>query len=169
MRGEATISVFLNAKPGITPACAGRSGYADLLDRVAGDHPRVCGEKCSAEIVPVSFIGSPPRVRGEAAHPHETPARRRITPACAGRSDRCKISHFNLPDHPRVCGEKHARKQRLRAEVGSPPRVRGEDICQLLVEAGIRITPACAGRSIALRRACVKTLDHPRVCGEKVA
>ena len=49
---------------GITPACAGNSGYflggrGDLRD-----HPRVCGEQYRPKLCGVDGVGSPPRVRG---------------------------------------------------------------------------------------------------------
>ena len=51
-------------------------------------------------------------------------------------------------DHPRVCGEKHSQKCEKGAELGSPPRVRGEGSTLAGGYGAIRITPACAGRSI---------------------
>ena len=48
VRGEGCPVATGELCPGITPACAGRS-KADYIIRVHGkDHPRVCGEKCSA-------------------------------------------------------------------------------------------------------------------------
>ena len=70
----------------ITPACAGRRTLSRATAAAARDHPRVCGEKPIRRVRISTFLGSPPRVRGEAhtrrVHRQET----RITPACAGRS-----------------------------------------------------------------------------------
>ena len=70
----------------ITPACAGKSaGLAPLLP-LAGDHPRVCGEKVD-EITRFHIVqGSPPRVRGKAIASIQILDCQRITPACAGKS-----------------------------------------------------------------------------------
>ena len=66
-----------------------------------------------------------------------------------------------------MCGEKFLVSGVNRKNQGSPPRVRGkerENGSPLYIT---RITPACAGKSLAgcLRRQ--STRDHPRVCGEK--
>ena len=75
----------------------------------------------------------------------------------------------------------------MRDEDGSPPRVRGTDRRFQMEDAGLRITPACAGNrrsfsisisSAGITPACAGnsydelirrqgTEDHPRVCGEQ--
>ena len=52
---------------------------------------------------------------------------------------------------------------------GSPPRMRGkaEDTRSAGRTAGI--TPACAGKSVAITCRAWYPRDHPRVCGEKEA
>ena len=49
-------------------------------------------------------------------------------------------------DHPRVCGEKPAIGSVGVTVIGSPPRVRGEEIALYPERIDFRITPACAGR-----------------------
>ena len=66
-----------------------------------------------------------------------------------------------------MCGEKSACPSEMRKFVGSPPRVRGEDIPKAQLVIADRITPACAGRSPADRSFSAGVEDHPRVCGEK--
>ena len=51
--------------------------------------------------------------------------------------------------------------------VGSPPRVRGKVRAGCRPTCNLRITPACAGKSLAGRYADGVEEDHPRVCGEK--
>ena len=51
--------------------------------------------------------------------------------------------------------------------VGSPPRVRGKVIVDLVLTKGHRITPACVGKSHPRSRSARFFRDHPRVCGEK--
>ena len=70
-------------------------------------------------------------------------------------------------DHPRVCGEKTEYRALVTAHQGSPPRMRGkgETACEVVVEFGI--TPAYAGKRLTPVKSCVRTGDHPRVCGEK--
>ena len=73
---------------GITPACAGKSEQDDLLQRLPGDHPRVCGEKAFASAWALIRAGSPPRVRGKEVFRLLLHQRFGITPACAGKSFR---------------------------------------------------------------------------------
>ena len=71
---------------GITPACAGKSGFPAAMTSLARDHPRVCGEKSVVILLCVATY--------------------RITPACAGKSSRTCFATGGGKDHPRVCGEK---------------------------------------------------------------
>ena len=72
--------------PGITPACAGKSGRTSGLTRPARDHPRACGEKSTSTSMMNCGWGSPPRVRGKGAWTWYGEHLDRITPACAGKS-----------------------------------------------------------------------------------
>ena len=135
--------------PGITPACAGKSQTLHYQPRQAQDHPRVCGEKPPFVNQAAVLLGSPPRVRGKALHVTDCGAKPGITPACAGKSN--IIPHHNIlsPDHPRVCGEKIILANSALTCMGSPPRVRGKVWKCGLQAPSERITPACAGKSLA--------------------
>ena len=93
---------------------------------------------------------------------------RRITPACAEKSQQTRHFHPWHGDHPRVCGEKYMLPAIQRLHAGSPPRVRGKGTDENGKAATHGITPACAGKSDARQRRCICSQDHPRVCGEKV-
>ena len=67
-----------------------------------------------------------------------------------------------------MCGEKVTPILPLTVTLGSPPRVRGEDGLNPQFPQHVRITPACAGRSIPYLKLKSLKEDHPRVCGEKV-
>ena len=111
---------------GITPACAGKSDHLALSHSLPQDHPRVCGEKNSALSSSDSHSGSPPRVRGKGTRRVRRSPRRRITPACAGKSVLPSPEGFGMGDHPRVCGEKLTEETENEENRGSPPRVRGK-------------------------------------------
>ena len=155
--------------------------------------PRMCGEKLSAVFTSCINLGSPPRVRGKGVPCSArrlgrgiTPARAgksvcgekfifvttqisalRITPACAGKSLSISFSVAFFRDHPRVCGEKQMALFKIFLRWGSPPRVRGK-VDYVPSDRIVKgITPACAGKSVALSGKADKTEDHPRVCGEK--
>ena len=111
----------------ITPACAGKSAKAVTIEAIQKDHPRVCGEKCCCHSHTWPALGSPPRVRGKAILTSMCRFCSRITPACAGKSQRIPNIRRFRRDHPRVCGEKCATLQIHKKVLGSPPRVRGKD------------------------------------------
>ena len=71
-----------------------------------------------------------------------------ITPACAGK--RCDRGPYmaGIRDHPRVCGEKIWVHNLSYEFQGSPPRVRGKVRVHDFYIAGMRITPACAGKRL---------------------
>ena len=167
VRGEAHPRFPQALHRGITPACAGRRLRSSFCGQWAGDHPRVCGEKTANVFHACSQRGSPPRVRGEALVTVGAAGRNRITPACAGRSGHIGMGSAVTRDHPRVCGEKSGESPEYLSDVGSPPRVRGEENMSLSYFLEGRITPACAGRSAGDRHERIVLEDHPRVCGEK--
>ena len=167
MRGEAEQELPQSALYGITPACAGRSSGGLMPSAHMKDHPRVCGEKVTGKFLWTMGKGSPPRVRGEVRSAAFPPLPTGITPACAGRRKADSERQGESEDHPRVCGEKPIRTRICPARTGSPPRVRGEGTLDKVRPGGVRITPACAGRSCQNPQGDRKPKDHPRVCGEK--
>ena len=66
-----------------------------------------------------------------------------------------------------MCGEKCEMAASSKAMVGSPPRVRGKVCFFKGVYFKLRITPACAGKSMSSSPRSPNLSDHPRVCGEK--
>ena len=147
MRGKGTVVSFISANPGITPAYAGKRAGSSGNYSTAGDHPRVCGEKCTACGVSPITVG--------------------ITPAYAGKRDIPPQDSPPLGDHPRVCGEKLLNLFLSFIRQGSPPRMRGkaDPADQRTDQPGI--TPAYAGKSAARSFEQQTQRDHPRVCGEK--
>ena len=136
---------------GITPAYAGKSGCCHPDPQSQRDHPRVCGEKTTANPQATDHWGSPPRVRGKVRRGHLQHAAHGITPAYAGKRPLTVCWRWQKRDHPRVCGERAASAREAyfiwdhprvcgektfdrlleMAEKGSPPRVRGKSgFCQ---------------------------------------
>ena len=64
-RGKASTARRNPAKPGITPAWAGKSPFDILPNGLSGDHPRVGGEKLPRCGSVYPWQGSPPRGRGK--------------------------------------------------------------------------------------------------------
>ena len=67
-----------------------------------------------------------------------------------------------------MCGENDARVMSCSEFVGSPPRVRGKQSENIAQKRNMRITPACAGKTVNGFRHLLLPKDHPRVCGENI-
>ena len=127
----------------------------------------MCGEKSTGRGKPFGRIGSPPHVRGKELLSFLQVQFGRITPACAGKRTRAKLLKMAKRDHPRMCGEKLDGTGSSKRLLGSPPHVRGKVTVFFVLGEPIRITPACAGKSLCGRRCTPPCRDHPRMCGEK--
>ena len=73
----------------------------------------------------------------------------------------------SLKDHPLGCGDKLNDFPILHPDVGSPPRMRGQDSMRFVKWFSVGITPADAGTSDGLLFFCVCLTDPPRGCGDK--
>ena len=151
---------------GLTPACAGTSKCRPCPQSLVGAHPRVRGDVTARHWSVLLGAGSPPRARGRHRPSLVSPARRGLTPACAGTSG-AWIGELKMwRAHPRVRGDVPRHPTAARRRLGSPPRARGRRHGHDLDRPHRGLTPACAGTSrtnaaeIATRRA------HPRVRGD---
>ena len=129
----------------------------------------MCGEKLTVSVSLLLLKGSPPRVRGKGGLVVDFRTVHGITPACAGKRKYRGRARPRKKDHPRVCGEKSSACTLQYTRSGSPPRVRGKGYGGDSIMSTPRITPACAGKSVADCPRGQAPKDHPRVCGEKVA
>ena len=126
----------------------------------------MCGENSRNDLVSPRSWGSPPRVRGKPILRRRWCRRRRLTPACAGKTRRTRRMRSMAGAHPRVCGEnRNAFKVELR-DSGSPPRVRGKPRAAVRDGVNTRLTPACAGKTGGWALTAGAAPAHPRVCGE---
>ncbi len=165
-RGERMRGRLVRQRPGITPACAGRTTTSPPRSSATRDHPRVRGENCVVGRPPGGHCGSPPRARGEQGHLGVFDDAGGITPACAGRTSAGRASCRGSRDHPRVRGENSILGRSSLPRPGSPPRARGEQDRRRRPGRGHRITPACAGRTVLGGVSPQVRKDHPRVRGE---
>ena len=151
----------------ITPAYAGKSAAALLEALGTADHPRVRGEEAAVWAPELLEHGSPPRTRGRAGRAGSAVARKRITPAYAGKRGRPAAPGSRRPDHPRVRGEEVFLQDLIRLLGGSPPRTRGRADLPTGVTLTRRITPAYAGKRPPISPNRRRSADHPRVRGEE--
>ncbi len=105
-RGEGLREHLRSLYHGIIPACAGRSARSIFLEKEVWDHPRMRGEKPTVFRSVRYTPGSSPHARGEGCYHNQRLVRRRIIPACAGRSYAYTGRATRDRDHPRMRGEK---------------------------------------------------------------
>ena len=134
--------------------------------RSVRDHPRRCGENPRQTPRDALAWGSPPQVRGKLIVSCISAARRRITPAGAGKTASTDSTLKSPEDHPRRCGENLPFRGFLLRQMGSPPQVRGKLSFSLLHDAVRGITPAGAGKTLQAAFCGLPGKDHPRGCGE---
>ena len=136
----------------ITPAHAGKSGYARTVEITVRDHPRPCGEKCRHIVKKWSWQGSPPPMRGKGGGALNFMLETRITPAHAGKRSKRSLCQKEIRDHPRPCGEKKNYQHSNKRHIGSPPPMRGKATLTAQRCTAMRITPAHAGKRLRKRR-----------------
>ena len=86
VRGKPCILGKIRLKRRITPAGAGKTELLREQGETHWDHPRRCGENCSAMYRNVTTTGSPPQVRGKQRAAQPPSNQKRITPAGAGKT-----------------------------------------------------------------------------------
>ena len=107
----------------------------------------MCGKNLVNLLLVLKVLGSPPRVREKLDVMKDIAAQVRITPACAGKTDKVKFTIQCKKDHPRVCGKNCIEHTQFTIDSGSPPRVREKPLIALSRVSGGGITPACAGKT----------------------
>ena len=166
VRGKPHSGSEHNTRRGLIPACAGKT-RSDLSSySIVWAHPRVCGENLQVSLDSFRGQGSSPRVRGKLASGRSTKTVTRLIPACAGKT-RWALPALSVDGaHPRVCGENFLVDLVSEALAGSSPRVRGKPRRARAYRSGVRLIPACAGKTTRVVPTVPSVRAHPRVCGE---
>ena len=147
MRGKRSAWEKLIDEWRITPADAGKTLKALAGLRRHQDHPRGCGENERKIPKTRKAKGSPPRMRGKLGEWEQRKPIYRITPADAGKTVIMYSSFNPAKDHPRGCGENRKLFNKICADKGSPPRMRGKLMVSTPRQRQFRITPADAGKT----------------------
>ena len=166
VRGKQAGEGFEVCGVGLIPACAGKTVAPVALLPPSGAHPRVCGENLPGWEDSRGARGSSPRVRGKPAQADEHTIRRRLIPACAGKTCTARLWASRWWAHPRVCGENWVGGPNNFMRGGSSPRVRGKPPYPTRHTSPCGLIPACAGKTFSCVRLFISSPAHPRVCGE---
>ena len=166
VRGKREFVRLSHLRPGLIPACAGKTSGEAGDEKGSTAHPRVCGENSCQRAAPLQRWGSSPRVRGKREECAGEAEGRGLIPACAGKTLRHRVRGRMRRAHPRVCGENMFRLGTGPTWGGSSPRVRGKHLNRQIHSATLGLIPACAGKTemVLTKRLCLWA--HPRVCGE---
>ena len=150
----------------ISPACAGNTSNGWPERPPTADQPRVCGEHRRKLEVDHVVGGSAPRARGTHTAAGWGANWGRISPACAGNTSRDAACPVERPDQPRVRGEHLVVGKEIIPIRGSAPRARGTQPAAVPARVLRRISPACAGNTLAMDHWPAAHADQPRVRGE---
>ena len=113
-----------------------------------------------------AIMGSSPRMRGTRLKGSYHMPTFGIIPAYAGNTAQGKLSHADVWDHPRVCGEHMPKASGVNVASGSSPRMRGTHGFHAGLAQVFGIIPAYAGNTPPCPGRAAIHWDHPRVCGE---
>ena len=166
VRGKLPQFVILPEEVGITPAGAGKTRNSRRTQIMHWDHPRRCGENHPRTKSRECILGSPPQVRGKLEDALNSGSLVGITPAGAGKTLEQTRGKARDRDHPRRCGENSNSYNLHDVAWGSPPQVRGKPERADRNAVWCGITPAGAGKTVAVRMESIRLWDHPRRCGE---
>ena len=152
----------------LIPARAGKTCGPRRTAGRRGAHPRACGEN-EVPVGPSAHPrGSSPRVRGKRGLRSVQNGYKRLIPARAGKTRRCRGSARGRWAHPRACGENSNPKTGPVKSPGSSPRVRGKRDLGVVGAPLARLIPARAGKTAQCSPRGWDRWAHPRACGENV-
>ena len=168
VRGKQRRSGYDTEQSRITPAGAGKTRNSRRTQIMHWDHPRRCGENHPRTKSRECILGSPPQVRGKLEDALNSGSLVGITPAGAGKTLEQTRGKARDRDHPRRCGENSNSYNLHDVAWGSPPQVRGKPERADRNAVWCGITPAGAGKTVAVRMESIRLWDHPRRCGENL-
>ena len=131
------------------------------------DHPHAYGDKTIIFSGNACFVGSSPRVWGQASKitPIKTP--KRIIPTRMGTRNPCVEQRSKEKDHPHAYGDKFSPRDNSFLMKGSSPRVWGQDTENYHVTRLDGIIPTRMGTSRQVTFSIVDFGDHPHAYGDK--
>ncbi len=92
----------------------------------------------------------------------------RIIPTRVGTRTKPCHEEPESRDHPHACGDKKAFHLQFVWHRGSSPRVWGQEIGVIAINARQRIIPTRVGTRLSPRGLSLTARDHPHACGDKI-
>ena len=124
------------------------------------------GEHFEVPFYDGTFEGSSPHARGARSSGRAWRLRSGLIPACAGSTCEAPAGYVSAAAHPRMRGEHFISTPTAPTASGSSPHARGARGVGVVDGGALRLIPACAGSTRAIRPACRSSTAHPRMRGE---
>ena len=151
---------------GLIPACAGKTAMRGVESEARGAHPRMRGENFKGEDREIVRAGSSPHARGKQPPSQPAKRRKRLIPACAGKTKFESLLDDIAKAHPRMRGENKLIGTSETALLGSSPHARGKRRTSIVGTIPVGLIPACAGKTVDLDIPSCSAKAHPRMRGE---
>ena len=155
-------------RPGLIPAHAGKTTFADVMSTTNRAHPRSRGENRVGGDAPACAAGSSPLTRGKRGYPLLHRRLPGLIPAHAGKTDPAPGVLLVDGAHPRSRGENRRLGRRWEGRMGSSPLTRGKRASSLRRGCGSGLIPAHAGKTTPRHATTSAAPAHPRSRGENM-
>ena len=167
-----------NKEVRIIPRVWGQGRHQNGIGRTAGiirtlvrvrkkNHPHACGDKWNTAPLVRGFLGSSPRVWGQAAQTGDKGPHYRIIPTRVGTRSATGTDTRTDKDHPHACGDKFTARLLSANQMGSSPRVWGQESAVKICYRRFGIIPTRVGTSYDFLNLRGYKRDHPHACGDK--
>ena len=150
----------------LIPAHAGKTLVEGAGFEGQGAHPRSRGENTHARRTRRLLHGSSPLTRGKHGPQGLLLGQRRLIPAHAGKTIISGALSIVQGAHPRSRGENNSGPTRKSARMGSSPLTRGKRHMGVVIDTGLGLIPAHAGKTAVLGAHTLSARAHPRSRGE---
>ena len=165
--GQDALGCLVKQRSRIIPTRVGTSGDNTSLCNLTKDHPHACGDKHFQANVSKVKPGSSPRVWGQAYTECRSGHTKRIIPTRVGTRVYHTLPYNYAWDHPHACGDKDNCPASNRFELGSSPRVWGQEANFPDMYDEHRIIPTRVGTRYPYIVKKSSYWDHPHACGDK--
>ena len=149
-----------------TPTRVGTTSDPSSWPHRPAVHPHACGDNQATEKLPVTVIGSPPRVWGQLLKRSAAHLLSRFTPTRVGTTLDALAIVDGVPVHPHACGDNFSALTPPSSSSGSPPRVWGQHDNLVDHHNRIRFTPTRVGTTASAPSAPHTPAVHPHACGD---